>query len=61
MQVFHANPYGRFIEAKSNFGREKLHGTNQGSNFLEDSCSNGENVIVPIQFRREKQPQHRKT
>ena len=33
--VFHAMPYGRFIEMQSNPRRKKLHRTNQGSDFLE--------------------------
>ena len=33
--VFHARPYGRFIEIQSNLWRKKLHSTNQGSIFLE--------------------------
>ena len=48
---------------KSNFGRKKLHRTNnQGSNFLGGSFKNGANVNVraPIQFRGERQPQHLK-
>ena len=27
--VFRARPYGRFIKAKNNFGRRKLHRTRQ--------------------------------
>ena len=38
----------------------KLHGMNQGSNFLGGSFSNRDNTRVPIQFRRESQPQHPK-
>ena len=56
--VFHARPYGRFIEILSNLWRKKPHRTNQGSNFLRGSFSNRENVRAPIQFRRERQPQH---
>ena len=37
--VFHAWPYGRFIEIQSNLRRKKLHRTNQSSNFLGGSCS----------------------
>ena len=40
--------YGRFIEIQSNL-RRKLFGR---------SFSNIDNVTVPIQFRRERQPQH---
>ena len=58
--VFHAWPYGRFIEIQSNLRRKKLHRTNQGSNFLGGSFSNRDNVRAPIQFRRESQPQHLK-
>ena len=57
--VFHAWPYGRFIEIKNNL-RKKKHIINQGSNLLGWSYSNIDNVIVPIQFRRECQPQHLK-
>ena len=42
--VFHAWPYGRFIEIQSNLGRKKLNRTNQGSNFLEGSFRNRYNV-----------------
>ena len=31
--VFHARPYGRFIELQSNLRRKKIHRTNQGANF----------------------------
>ena len=34
----------------------KLHRTNQGSNFLEGSISNRGNVRAPIQFRRKVNP-----
>ena len=46
--------YGRFIEIKSNFRRKKFHRTNQGSNFLGSSFSNGNNVRDPnlIQERK---------
>ena len=33
--VFHAWPYGRFIEIQSNLRRKKLHRTNQAPIFLE--------------------------
>ena len=33
---------------------------NQGSNFLGGSLSNRNSVRAPIQFRRERKPQHRK-
>ena len=33
--VFHARPYGRFIEIQSNLWRNKLHRTNQSYIFLE--------------------------
>ena len=59
--VFHAWPYGRFIEIQSKFRRKKLHRTNEGSNFLGGSFSNRDNVRVPIQFRRKSQPQHLKS
>ena len=35
--VFHAWPYGRFIEIQSSLKRKKLRRTNQGSNFLGGS------------------------
>ena len=50
--MLYARQYSRFIEIKNNFGRKKLHGMNQGSNFLGDSFSNRENVRAPIKFRR---------
>ena len=37
--VFHAWPYGRFIEIKRNLRRKKLHRANQGSNFLEGNLA----------------------
>ena len=52
--VFHARMYGRFIEIQSNLRKVKLHGMNQGSNFLGGNFSNRGNVRVPIQFRRAK-------
>ena len=47
-----------FLEIQSNLRRKKLHGTNQGSNFLESSFRNRVNVRAPVQFWRERQPQH---
>ena len=44
--VFHKRLYGRFIEIQSNLRREKLQRTDQGSNFLEGSFSNRDNVGV---------------
>ena len=58
--VFPARPFGRFIEIQSNLRRKKLHRANQGSNFLRRSFSNRDNLRAPIQFRRERQTQHRK-
>ena len=55
--VFHAWPYGRFIEIQSNIRTNKLHTTNQVSNFPGSSFSNRGNVKTPIQLRRETQPQ----
>ena len=49
--VFHARPYLR---------RRKLHRTNPDSNFLGGTFSNRDNVRAPIQFGRERQPQHSK-
>ena len=54
-KVFHAWPYGRFIDLQSNIRRNKLHRTNQSSNFLGGSFSNRDNVSAPIQFRRKNQ------
>ena len=51
--VFHAWPYGRFIEIQSDLRRKKLHRTNQSSNFLGGSLSNRDNIRAPIQFKRE--------
>ena len=51
-------PYDRFIETKNNLTRKNLHRTNQGSNFLEGSFNNRNNVRATIQFRTEGQPQH---
>ena len=58
--VFSTRSYGRFIEIQSNRRRKKLHTTNQVSNFLGSSFSDGGNVGAPIQFGRERQPQHLK-
>ena len=57
---FHPWPYGTFIEIQNNLNWKKLHRTNQGSNFLGASFSNKDNARTPIQFRRERQPQHLK-
>ena len=45
---------------QSNPRGKKFHRTNQGSNFLGGSFSSGDNVSIPIQFRRESQLQHLK-
>ena len=58
--VFHAWPYGRFIEIQNNLRRKTFYRTNQCSNFLGGSFSNRVNVRAPIQFRWENQPQHLK-
>ena len=50
--IFHRRLCGRFIEIKSNFGRKKLHKTNNGSIFLRGSFSNRDNVRAPIQHRK---------
>ena len=55
-RVFHAWPYDRFIEIKSNLRRKKLHIMNQSSNFLGNSFGNRDNVRTPIQFRRKSLP-----
>ena len=52
--------YGQMVEIQSNLRRNKLHKTNQGSNFLAGSFSNRDNVWAPIQFGRKSQPQHLK-
>ena len=44
--VFHARSYGRFMEIQSNLSRKKLHTSNQGSNFLGDSFSDRDKIIV---------------
>ena len=54
--VFHAWPYGRFIEIQTNLRSKNSHRTNQGSNFIGGSFSNKDNVGAPIQFGRESQP-----
>ena len=45
--IFHARPYGRFMEVQSKLRRKKLHRTNQDSDFLGDSFSKGDNVTGP--------------
>ena len=59
-KVFHRWPYGRFKEIKSNFRRKKLYRVNQGSNILGGSFTKRDNVIGPVKFGRERQPQHLK-
>ena len=59
-RIYHAWPYGRFIEIKSNLRGKKFHTTTLSSNFLGDSLSNRDNVRAPIKFKRESQPQHLK-
>ena len=54
--IFHARSYGSLIQIRSNFRRKKLHRTNQGSDFLEGSFSNRDNVGAPDQFKRKKVP-----
>ena len=45
--LFHARPYDRFTETKSNL-EEKLHRTNQGFNFLGVSfCNRGNEKAGP--------------
>ena len=56
--VFHARPYGGFIEIRRNLRRKKLHTTNQGFKFLGNN--NRKSVRVPVQFGRERQTQHLK-
>ena len=46
--VFHVWLYGIFMEIKSNLRKKELHRTNQGSNFLGGSFSNGDHVRAPI-------------
>ena len=55
--IFHARPYIRFTETRSNHRRKRLHRTNQGSNFPGGSFSNRGNVRTPIQIRRERESQ----
>ena len=57
----HQPRYGtRFIEIQSNLRRKKLYRMNQEFNFLGGTFGNTENIKVPIQFKRESQPQHLK-
>ena len=56
--IFHQRLYGRFLEIQSNLRRKKLHKVNQNSNFPGGSFGNRDNVKAPIQFIRERQPQH---
>ena len=58
--LFHARPYSRFIEIKSNLRTKKFHRTNLGSNFLGGSFNNRNCVRATIWFRRERQPQNLK-
>ena len=52
--VFHARPYGRFIEIKGDLKRKKRYRAYQGPNFLRGSFSNRNNVRTLIQFRGER-------
>ena len=61
ISVFHAWPCGRFTVTQSNLRRKKLDRTNQRSSFLGRIFINRNNVRVPVQLRRESQPQHIKT
>ena len=56
---FHARPYSRFMELKSNIEQKKTS-INQVSNFLWDCFSSRDDARAPIQFRRETQSQHLK-
>ena len=56
--VYHLRLQDRFIEIKSTFRRNKLHGTNQSFSFLGGNFNSRGNVRAPVQFRREIQPQH---
>ena len=58
--VFHAWACGKFIEIPSNLWRKKLYRMNQSPNIFRCTFSSRDNVRVPIQFRRESQPQHLK-
>ena len=58
--IFHAWLHGKFIGIMRSFRRKKLHKTNWCSNFLGGSFSKKDNVTAPIQFRKERQPQHLK-
>ena len=58
--LFHARSCSRLIEIKNKFASNKLHRTNQGSDFLGDSFSNRDNVRAPVQFRTEKKSQYLK-
>ena len=53
--VFHAWSDRRLTEIQSNLRKKKLHGTDQGTNFLGGTFSNRDNVRAPIQLRRESQ------
>ena len=50
-KIFNGRLYGRFVEiqiqVQSNLKRNKLHRTNQGSNFLGGRFSNRDNVTAP--------------
>ena len=46
--VFHARLNYRFLEIKTKHRKKKLYRTNQGSNFLGGTFSNGDNLKVPI-------------
>ena len=54
-KVFHARPYGRFIDTKSKLRSKQLRRTNHGFHFLGLSFSNRHNVRAPIQFGTESQ------
>ena len=58
--ISHAKPNDKFIDIKCKIRGKKIYRTNQDSNFLSGSLSNGDKVSSPIQFKKEKQSQNLK-
>ena len=54
--VFHEWPYGGLTGIQSKFRRKKLHRSNQGSNFLEGSFINRDNLRAQFNLEEKVNP-----
>ena len=50
--IFHSRPDTRVIEI-SITSRKKIHSNNQGTHFIKGSFINGDNIRMPVKYRRE--------